>query len=452
MRNQKGKFLLALMLVFAMLLAACGNSETSGNSGKDGGSSDFKGDPLKAAFNGEFKGTKVTILGPFSGPDEVKFNQSVKSFEEKTGIDIQYTNSKEFNSTIGIRVKSGNPPDIADFPQPGALKEFAKKGQVVDVSTFLSKDYLKQQYDQSWIDISTMPGKDGEIVAGVWQRVNAKSFVWYPKDAFEAAGYEVPKTWDELMALTKQMADDGYKPWSFGIEAGAGTGWPATDWIENIMLRTTSLENYDKWVNGELPFTSDVVKEAFKQFSNIFMNDAYVYGGTKSIVSTNFGDAPKPLFTHPPKAFMLLQGNFITSFFPQGVTPEDFDFFVLPQMNEKYGAPLLVGGDIMAMFNDRPEVRAVMKYFTTGESLKSWIQSGGAISPHKDSKLSWYQDPVTKKVAEKILNADAVRFDGSDSMPSSVGTGSFWEGMTDYLSGTTNLEQTLKEIQSGFKQ
>lgn len=216
------------------------------------------------------------------------------------------------------------------------------------------------------------------------------------------------------------------------------------------MLRTTSLENYDKWVTGELPFTSDEVKRAFEIMSEIWMNDEYVYGGAASIVTTNFGDAPKVMFTNPPKAFLHKQGNFITSFFPEGVTAEEYDFFYLPPIDEQYGKPVLVGGDIMAMLNDRPEVRAVMEYFTKGESLKTWIQSGGAISPHQDSNLDWYQNDVERKVAEIILQADSVRFDGSDLMPGEVGTGTFWTGMTDYISGQVGLEEALEEIQSGF--
>ena len=157
------------------------------------------------------------------------------------------------------------------------------------------------------------------------------------------------------------------------------------------------------------------------------------------------------MFDDPPKCWMHKQGNFITSFFPEGLEAGvDYDFFYLPPIDEAYGKPVLVAGDIMAMFNDRPEVRAVMEYFTKGDSVKVWVQSGGAISPHYDSSLDWYTNDVDRGVAEIILNADSVRFDGSDLMPGEVGAGSFWKGMTDWVSGTADLDTVLAEIDAGW--
>ena len=146
------------------------------------------------------------------------------------------------------------PPDIADFPQPGLMANFAKEGLIVDVSQYMPEEMLLERYNPSWLDMATVEGPDGDIMAGVWQRFNGKSYVFYPKAKFEEAGYEVPETWDELMALTETIASDGDPAWCIGIESGVATGWTATDWTEEMMLRTTSLENYDAWVAGDLPF------------------------------------------------------------------------------------------------------------------------------------------------------------------------------------------------------
>jgi len=409
------------------------------------------GQELADAFAGKFKGTKVTMAGPFTDNDAVKFDESIKAFEEKTGIDIQYEGSKEFEASIGIAIDGGNPPDIVDFPQPGLLKTFVKKGKVVDLTNIVNQDWLKKNYNQSWLDMATMEAPNGKIMAGIWGRVNGKSLVWYPKEEFDKAGYKIPQTWDELMALTEQIAKDGDTAWCIGIESGAATGWPATDWIEDIMLRTTSLENYDKWVAGELKFDSPEVRRAIDVMTKIWFNDAYVYGGRKAIPSTFFGDAPKPMFDNPPKCWLHRQGNFITTFFPEGkVAGKDYAFFYLPPIDEQYGKPVLVAGDIYAMFNDRPEVRAVIQYFSTGDSVKVWVQSGGAISPHNDSSLDWYTNEVDRGVAEIILNATSVRFDGSDLMPGAVGAGSFWKQMTSYISGTIDLDTALKEIDASW--
>ncbi|MBN8999069.1 MAG: extracellular solute-binding protein, partial [Rhizobiales bacterium] len=134
---------------------------------------------LADAMAGKYKGTVVTAFGAFADADEVKFNENVKAFEELTGIDIQYESSKQFEATIATRVDAGNTPDIVDFPQPGLMANFAKQGKLVDLSTYLSPEYMGGQYAESWIDMGTKPGKDGKpILAGIWERVNVKSLVW----------------------------------------------------------------------------------------------------------------------------------------------------------------------------------------------------------------------------------------------------------------------------------
>ena len=413
------------------------------------------GQELADAYAGAYSGTVVSMAGPFTDADQVKFDNSVKAFEDATGIDIQYEGSKEFEAAITIRVDGGDPPDIVDFPQPGLLANMVKKGQVIDLNTVINPDWLKQNYSQAWLEMGAMEGPDGPITAGIWGRVNGKSSVWYPKDEFDAAGYVIPETWDEMMALTEQIAADGDTPWCIGIESGAATGWTMTDWIEDVMLRTTSLENYDKWVRGELKFDSPEVRRAIDIITQIWFNDAYVYGGRAAIATTAFGDAPKPMFEKPPKCWFNRQGNFVSTFFPEEVQAQPgvlFDFFYLPPIDEEYGKPVLGAGDIYAMFNDRPEVRAVIQYFSTGDSVKAWVQAGGAISPHKDSDPAWYADSVTAKVADMLINATAFRFDGSDLMPGAVGAGTFWKYMTDYVSGSIDLDTALKQIDASWPQ
>ncbi|GAB4481043.1 MAG: ABC transporter substrate-binding protein [Anaerolineae bacterium] len=411
---------------------------------------------LEAACNGEYSGTVVTMTGPFVDADEVKFNESVAWFEEATGIDIQYSGTKEFETIIGAAVDGGTPPDIADFPQPGLLLRFVRSGDVVDVSSFMNMDWLQTNYKQAWLDMAMMPGPEGTIMAGIWARYNGKSQVWYPKDDFEAAGYEIPETWDELIALSDQIVADGDTPWCIGIGSGTATGWPATDWMEEIMLRTTSLENYDNWSfpldpANRLPFTSPEVKNAAETLAEIWFNDEYVLGGTAAIATTDFDVAPLPMFEDPPRCWLHKQGNFITSFFPEdAVAGVDYDFFYLPPIDEQYGKPYLIAGDIYAMFNDRPEVRAVMDFFSRGESLRAWLATGGALSPHNDASLDWYGDEVERKIAQLVAEADSVRFDGSDLMPGEVGAGQFWTSMTDWVSGTVDLDTALAEIDAAW--
>ena len=403
------------------------------------------GGALEQAVKGEFDGTTVTVDGAFEGndPDGVKFGESMKAFEEATGITVNYIGNKEFEGSISIRVDAGDAPDVVDFPQPGLLATFVRSGDVVPVTDFISDEWLSQQYNAGWREFNTVDGQE----MGVMHRYSGKSLVWYPKAAWDAAGYEVPETWDDLVALTQTIADDGDTAWCIGIESGAATGWAATDWTEDIMLRTTTLENYDAWVAGTLAFDSPEVKKAIETWSEVWFNDAYVLGGRPSIVSTNFGDAPVPMFEDPPQCWLHRQANFITSFFPEGTEyGVDYDFFYFPPVDEAYGKPFLVAGDLIAMFNDRPEVRALMEYFTTPQSASGWLEGGGAVAAHQTATQDMYGSDLDWGVAQLVAGATSFRFDGSDLMPQEVGQGSFWEQISSYVAGSIDLDTAMQEI------
>jgi alpha-glucoside transport system substrate-binding protein len=401
---------------------------------------------------GEFKGARVTALGSFAGADEQKFNDTMKEFEDNTGITIQYQAAQDFEAAITTAIDAGNAPDIIDFPRADPLASFAKGAKIVDLSKYLNMDAIKSNYNPYWIDQSMMDGPDGPIVAGVWERAIARDLVFYPKKAWDAAGYQIPTTFEELKSLMDQMAAAGVTPWCIGIESGAATGWVAADWVERIMLRTTSPDNYDAWVNGTLKFTSPDVKNAVQIMSDIWLDPKYVHGGRESIVKTSFGDSVLPMFDpNGPQCFMHMNGAFITSFFPQGLKADvDYGVFYFPPIDPQYGSPLQVSGDIWAATTDRPEVMALLEYFTKGEHLKTWMREGGAFAPQKDGDLGWYSSDVDRTIGHAIVEANTLRFDASDAMPGAVGAGSFWKEMTNYVAGTEDLDTALRNIDASW--
>jgi alpha-glucoside transport system substrate-binding protein len=405
---------------------------------------------LERAMAGEFSGTEVTILGRLTDQEVIIFNDSMHDFQNETGIRVVYDSNNEFESVLDMLIAAGDPPDIVDMPQPALLTNLVSDGEVIDVSQFLDMEKLQNNYNLSWLDLATMESPAGPIMAGVWHRTTNKSIVWYPKLKFEAAGYEVPKSWDELMSLTQQIAADGGSAWCIGMESGTATGWVATDWIENILIRTYPAEIYDQWVLGELPFSSPEVIQAVEIMSDIWFNEDYVYGGREAILTTPFYESPDPLFEDPPACWLHLQGPWITLYFPEGhESGVDYDFFTLPPIDETYGTPIIIYGNIMTMFNDRPEIRALMEYFSNGESVEAWVKAGAAISPHNDSSLAWYTNDTDRHIAETILEADTIRFDASDMMPPEVAFGSFWAGMADYVSGA-DLNTVLSTIDQSW--
>ena len=439
---KRWNLLVTLIVVFSLLLTACGN-------GGDATEVPEETEMMDDGDGGDGEGKVVTIFGAFVDEDARRFEASMEPFEERTGIEVEYQGSGDFESLILVRVEGDDPPDIAAFPQPGLMQNFAERDQLIDMSDWFDEGYMEEQYDQSWLEMATI---DGQLV-GAWYRANVKSLVWYPVPEFSEAGYEIPETWDEMLALSDQIAADGVAPWCIGIESSGATGWVATDWMEDIMLRTQPAEKYDAWVNGELDFNSPEVKNAAEIMGNIWFNEDYVYGGVPSILTTPFGDAITPLFDNPPNCYLHRQASFIPAFFPEGVTlGEDVDYFYLPPIDpEERPQPVLTAGDIMVPFRDRPEVRQVMEYLATGESTKAWLQSGGFVSPHNDTPLDWYPTDVDRGYAEILQNASVVRFDGSDLMPGAVGTGAFWTGMVDYVNaGGDNLDEVMQTIDAAW--
>lgn len=405
-----------------------------------------------AAAQEDLSGTTVTIFGAYTEQAEHdSFVEGLALLEEETGIDIQYEGSSDFEVLIAARVESGDAPDIAGFPQPGLMCRFADAA--VDLNTVFDAEHLQAQYNQSWIDM----GYCGDKLAGIWNRAIVKSLVWYSPAAFEAAGYEVPTTWEELMALTDQIVADGGTPWYAPMESGNATGWVGTDWIEDIMLRTTSLENYDAWTvpasaDERLPFSSPEVRNAWEIMGSILLNPDYVYGGVTSTLSDRFFDTGVPLLNG--EAYLAKQGSYMPGWLLEEypdltIGPEgDLNYFYLPAIDEAYGNPVLTGGDIYSMYNDRPEVRRVMEWLTTAESLRPAIEAGTFMAAHQDVNLDWYNE-ANRGIAEILLNADSVRFDGSDLMPGAVGTGTFWSGIVDYIAGE-DLDTILADIDASW--
>ncbi len=391
-------------------------------------------------------GKVINILGPIAQDEDIeKLKSCFKPFEKATGIKIAYEGTKEFESLIYVRAEAGNPPDVAMFPQPGGVINLARKGMLVPMGQETISN-IKSNYSQGWIDLMTIDG----TIFGVVHRVNLKSIVWYPKKAWEKRGWKIPKTWDELKALSDKMVAEGETPWSVGMESGAATGWVATDWIEDIMLRTAGPKVYDDWVANRIPFNDPSVKRAVEIMGEIWFAPKYVYGGRANISTTAFGDASKILFENPPKAWMHRQGNFITNFFPEEIQKNldaEVGVFALPSIDEKYKTPVLGGGDLFVAFNDRPEIHEFMKYLTTSEAGAPWQKSGGALFAYKDQDISLYQTDIDRSLAEILINAEVFRFDGSDMMPSEVGSGAFWKEMVNYVSGK-DLDKVLTDIKS----
>jgi len=392
----------------------------------------------------DISGEKITILGPWLAPEDESFRDVISIFENATGAVVEYGGSDEFEQIINIDCQAGSPPDIAVFPQPGLAANIAATGCLTsltpDVKDLVSKNYASAD---SWINLSTYDDPYGaSTFYGVFYRVNVKSLVWYSPDNFEDNGYEVPTTMEGLLALTDQMVADGNTPWCIGLGSGGATGWPATDWMEDIMLRTHLPGAYDAWVSNDMKFNDPRVIEAMDFFGSIALNDSYVNGGSKAVATTDFRDSPNGLFTSPAECMMHRQASFIPAFFPEGLEAGvDYDFFYFPAYADKdLGKPVLGGGTVLTATNDKGATNEFMKFLLHPEAHERFMEKGGFLTPHKFVDTSKYASDTFRGLHEILQNATTFRFDGSDLMPGWVGAGSFWTGMVDYTNGKSAAE------------
>lgn len=402
----------------------------------------------------DLSGQELTISGAWLGADQELFEAAMAYFEAATGADIKYSGSDSFESQVVIDTQAGSAAHISVFPQPGLLADLAGKGYIEPL-TQEDADWLKQNYaaGQSWVDLATYSGADGqEQLFGFFYKIDVKSLVWYVPETFEDAGYIVPETMEELKALTEQIVMDGDVPWCIGLGSGAATGWPATDWVEDMMLRTQSPEDYDAWTKNQLPFDDPKVVQAIKEYGWFARNDAFVAGGANAVAATDFRDSPKGLFASPPQCYMHRQASFIPTFFPEGAEiGVDADFFYFPAYAEAdLGKPVLGAGTVFAITNDSPAARAFIDWLKTPIAHEVWMAQKGFLTPHKGVNVGVYGDPTLKKMGQILLEADTFRFDGSDLMPGAVGAGSFWTGMVDYTGGKS-AEEVAEQVQNSWE-
>ena len=443
------------VLAVALTATACGSSEEGGGSGdtaSSSGTSTIDCKPYEAF--GDLKGKTVSVYTTIIAPEDGPHQASYKPFEECTGVTIKYEGSREMEAQLPVRVKGGNAPDIAYLPQPGLLKTMVATGAVKPAPPEVEANVDKNMPD--WKTYGTVDGKFYAAPLGA----NVKSYVWYSPQAFKDGGYEVPKTWAELLALTEKIAADNpgddVKPWCAGIESGDATGWTATDWVEDVMLRTAGPETYDKWVNHEIPFNDPAVATALAEVGKILKNPKYVNGGfgdVKTIASTSFQDAG--LQVVEGTCYMHRQASFYAANWPKGTTvgPDgDVWAFYLPSVDATTH-PVLGAGEVTAAFADRPEVKAFQTYLSSTEWANERAKTcgtGGCVTANINADPNLLKSPVDKLSAETLTDKTATfRFDGSDLMPGAVGAGTFWKGMVNWITGQDD-KATLDYIENSW--
>jgi alpha-glucoside transport system substrate-binding protein len=437
----------APFVVATLLLAACG-----GDDDDDDASTDDTTEESPAEGQGENTGT-VNVLNAME-PEEADAIQPV--VDEELGdvdYDVEIEASGEFEEQFQIRAEGGN-LDVALLPQPGAVQDQAEAGTIVSLEDLgFDIGELEDLFGEYFLSLGEV---DGEHY-GLPTNINLKSMIWYPKDNFDEAGYEVPETWDDLLALSDQIVDDGGTPWCVGFESEGSSGWPATDWMEDIMLRTAGTDVYDQWVANEIPFDDPAVVTAAEHFGEIMFGDGYVLGGADQTPSIAFGDAPTPMFEEEPGCWLHRQASFINAFFPEDAEAGvDYDWFPFPTIEEGQDN-ILFGGEfaVVGTAGNREEVVDFLNQFM-GEDVQCAMGGevlSSRISPNINVGSDCYANDILAESSELLtaaLEEGTGRFDASDMLPGDVNS-AFWTEMLGYMQdGAGSAEDHLAAIEASW--
>lgn len=423
----------AMVAIAGLTLAGC-----SGGPGSTNADAGAEGDGV------------VSVYGTIADTEAELLEESWADWEEENDIDIQYESSKEFEAQIAIRAQGGSAPDLAIFPQPGLMADLA------------SRDFLKpapasveENVDEFWSADWKAYGTVGDTFYGAPLMASVKGFVWYSPAKFTEWGVEVPETWDDLLAVTKTIQEKtGTAPWCAGFGSGDATGWPGTDWVEDLVLRQAGAETYDKWVANEIPFTDPAITAAFDAVGEILLNPSYVnatFGDVSSINSTAFGDVATPLAAGT--CALHHQASFFDGFITDagGEVGPDGDVWAFITPAEEAGSQAVTGGgEIVGAFSDDADTQAVQTYLSSDDWANSRVSLGGVISANSGLDPANAQSPILQEAITILQDPETTfRFDASDLMPGSVGAGTFWKGMVNWINGTPTAE-VLTSIEAGW--
>jgi alpha-glucoside transport system substrate-binding protein len=388
----------------------------------------------------------VDVLGIWGDDEAVSFEAMVAPWKTTTGGEMAFTGTRDITTVLTTRVEGGNPPDVAIPAEVGRFQQFAGEGELIPLSACEGlEDTIRANYPQGFIDLGTVDG----TLYGFFMKADTKGTIWYNPQFFADNGYEpltAASTWDDLIALTDQILADGTPPWSVGVESAEASGWPGSDWIQQILLNEAGGAVYDGVIDGSIPLTDPQVKDAWEKFGQIALTEGYtVQEGAVGINATNFVDSTYPPFESPPEAAMVYLGGFASGFiteqFPDAVPVEDFDFFPFP------GGGVTGAANIVYAFNDDATTCSFLNHLASAEAQQIWVERGGFTSVNSQVGLDAYPDPIARAQAEQLSGAELFRFDLDDAIGGALQL-AFFDGVTQYLANPGNLDSILSNIEA----
>ena len=427
--------ILGLLVLFTLLLTACGGGQQTEAPATqeptevmtEAPTEVMTEAPTEAPVAGEIdcagaqQGDEISMLYQWAGAEEEALNQVLQPLIDACGIVLRPESTRD-QALLDTRVQAGTPPDVA-FWQVSQLVQYQ--------DSLIPMDELgatQENYSEFFLDPVTIDG----AWLGLPIKADVKSIIWYSPANFEALGYEVPTTWEELEALVEQMVADGQVPWSMGMESGDATGWTGSDFVQDIMLVQQGPEFVLGLIDGSVSYDDPGVQQAYETYGTWATDETYTVGGAQGTLSTPFLEAIYKPFADPPEAMMVKQSGFagaeIAKQFPDLQQGTDYDFFVVPGIQGLQGSI-----EPMMAFNDTPAVRALVMYLSSTQGGANWAGATFGLSPNAGATGN-YSDPALQKLGDAIAETQGFTPDIGDTIPAGFGSAEF-AGISEYVNG-----------------
>ncbi|MFJ4645451.1 ABC transporter substrate-binding protein [Streptomyces bobili] len=355
----------------------------------------------------------VTVLANWSGAEKEQFERAMERFEDEYRIDVVYQGSSALSQVLAADLAAGTQPDVAVLPGPGELMAYAAEGRLEPLDGLFEAG----AYDRVWMP--KVAGEDGrERTYWLPVKTGLKSMVWH---AGGLAGDEIDRV---------AGRPDG---WCLAMESGATSGWPGTDWVEDVLLQQAGPAVYEQWATGAVPWTDARVRKAWQTWGDM------VGAGDRTrvdhLLRDNFAQGcPRQRLEH--------QGSFRDAQWE----PVAGDFVhsadVIPGARADSGH-WEVSGDLAALLNPTDEARQLIRFLADPDTgLPDFSANRKAAAP------DGADDPLKRKISSILRGSERhLCWDASDIMPPAL-RNAFHQAVLHFLVAPGRLDGQLRALEA----
>lgn len=379
----------------------------------------------------------VTYNADFDPAPLAAMEEVIASFEEANpDIEVQLNNFDHEGYKTSIRnFLSADAPDLANWYAGNRMKPFVDAGQFADVSDVWEEQGLKDKL-ASALPSMTFDDKQWGVPYTYYQWG-----IYYNKDAYEAAGVEVPGpegvSWDQFLQNCEKFKAAGIDC----VTTGTKALWPGAGIFDYINLRTNGYEFHMQLTAGEVAWTDDRVKAAFAEFAKL---QPYL---TRNHAALDWQDAAALLVQG--KAANYVMGNFAVAVFKEGgMTNDNLGFMGFPEITEGLPRAEEAPTDTVHLTTGakNPEdARKFLAYLATAEAQTTINNAMGQLPINKDATVG--DDPFLQAGFEMLSTADGgiAQFFDRDAPAEMAKAG--MEGFQEFMVKPENVDRILERLE-----